>query len=38
MNPEKDSIRIYYLSEKQHQKIECLGLKKGTPVNEPLIF
>jgi CRISPR-associated protein Cas2 len=38
MNQEKDSIRIYYLNEKQHQKIECLGLKKGISVDEPLIF
>lgn len=26
---EKDSIRIYYLSERQKQRIECLGVKKG---------
>lgn len=36
---EKDSIRIYYLSERQKQKIECLGVKKGISVDtQVLIF
>ena len=26
---ERDSIRIYYLNERQRQKIECLGERKG---------
>ena len=28
IDEEKDSIRIYYLNDKQKQKIECLGVKK----------
>ena len=36
---EKDSIRIYYLNERQRQKIECLGVKKGISVDkDTLIF
>lgn len=36
---EKDSIRIYYLSNRQKQKIECLGVKRGVSVDiDPLIF
>lgn len=36
---EKDSIRIYYLSERQKQKIECFGVKKGISVDtQVLIF
>lgn len=38
MDEQKDSIRIYYLNEKQKQKIECLGVKKGISVEEALIF
>jgi CRISPR-associated protein Cas2 len=34
----RDSIRIYYLNEKQKQKIECLGVKKGISVDGALIF
>jgi CRISPR-associated protein Cas2 len=34
----RDSIRIYYLNEKQKQKIECLGVKKGISVEDALIF
>ena len=36
---ERDSIRIYYLNERQRQKIECLGVKKGMSVDkDTLIF
>ncbi|MFR4352777.1 MAG: CRISPR-associated endonuclease Cas2 [Roseburia sp.] len=38
INLERDSIRIYYLNEKQKQKIECLGVKKGMEVDSTLIF
>ena len=38
MDKELDSIRIYYLNEKQKQKVECLGKTKGINVEEPLIF
>lgn len=38
IDAEKDSIRIYYLNDKQKQKIEYLGVKKGISVEEPLIF
>lgn len=38
MDKELDSIRIYYLNEKQKQKIECLGKVRGIRVEEPLIF
>lgn len=38
IDAEKDSIRIYYLNDKQKQKIEYLGIKKGISVEEPLIF
>lgn len=39
MNDEKDSIRIYYLNDRQKQKIECLGVKKGISVDtDSLIF
>ena len=34
----KDSIRIYYLNEKQKQKIECIGVKKGISMDETLMF
>ena len=35
----KDSIRIYYLNDRQRQKIECLGVKKGILVDkDTLIF
>lgn len=36
---DKDSIRIYYLNDRQRQKIECLGVKKGISVDkDTLIF
>ena len=38
IDEEKDSIRIYYLNDKQKQKIECLGVKKGISVENTLIF
>lgn len=38
MDKDLDSIRIYYLNEKQKQRIECLGKKCGINVEEPLIF
>lgn len=38
IDAERDSIRIYYLNDKQKQKIECLGVKKGISVEETLIF
>lgn len=38
MDKELDSIRIYYLNEKQKQKVECLGKTKGINVEKPLIF
>jgi CRISPR-associated protein Cas2 len=38
INESKDSIRIYYLSDKQKQKIECLGVRKGVSVDDTLIF
>ena len=31
-------MRIYYLNDKQKQKIECLGVKKGISVENTLIF
>lgn len=39
MDVEKDSIRIYYLNERQKQKIECLGVQRGISVDtDTLIF
>ena len=38
IDEEKDSIRIYYLNDKQKQKIEGLGVKKGISVENTLIF
>lgn len=38
MDEEKDSIRIYYLNDRQNQKIECLGIQKGISMENPLIF
>lgn len=38
MDKKLDSIRIYYLNEKQKQRIDCLGRKRGINVEEPLIF
>lgn len=38
IDKEKDSIRIYYLNDKQKQKIECFGVKKGISLDETLIF
>lgn len=38
MDEEKDSIRIYYLNERQKQKIECMGIKKGISMQDTLIF
>lgn len=39
MDAEKDSIRIYYLNERQKQRIECLGEKRGISVDtDSLIF
>lgn len=39
IDSEKDSIRIYYLNDRQRQKIECLGVKKGISVDkDTLIF
>ena len=35
---EKDSIRIYYLNDRQRQKIECLGVKRGITVEDTLVF
>lgn len=30
--------KVYYLSDKQKQKIECLGVRKGVSVDDTLIF
>ncbi|MBD5555357.1 MAG: CRISPR-associated endonuclease Cas2 [Roseburia sp.] len=38
IDEERDSVRIYYLNEKQKQKIECLGVKKGISMEETLVF
>lgn len=39
MDEEKDSIRIYYLNNRQKQKIECLGVKRGISMDtDSLIF
>jgi CRISPR-associated protein Cas2 len=38
INMSKDSIRIYYLNDKQKQKIEVIGVKKGISADETLIF
>ena len=38
IDDDKDSIRIYYLRDKQKQKIECLGVKKGISIEDTLIF
>lgn len=38
IDEERDSIRIYYLNDKQKQKIECLGVKRGVPVEGTLVF
>lgn len=34
----KDSMRFYYLNEKQREKSEHFGAKETIKVNEPLIF
>lgn len=39
MDDEKDSVRIYYLNDRQKQKIECFGVKRGISVDtDTLIF
>lgn len=38
IDPETDSVRIYYLSDAQKQKIEMLGKRKGIAIEGPLIF
>ena len=38
MDEEKDSIRIYYLNDRQKQKIECMGVRKGISMQDTLIF
>jgi CRISPR-associated protein Cas2 len=38
INTEKDSIRIYYLNERQKQKIECLGVKRGIEVDRETLI
>ncbi len=38
MDPEKDSLRFYYLGEKYRSKIEHFGIKPGFDVEGPLIL
>lgn len=38
IDQEKDSIRIYYLNDRQRQKIECLGKKKGISVDKDILI
>ena len=38
IDDDKDSIRICYLRDKQKQKKECLGVKKGISIEDTLIF
>lgn len=38
MDPEKDSLRFYYLGEKNRSKIEHFGIKPGFDVEGPLIL
>lgn len=38
MDPEKDSLRFYYLGEKYRSKIEHFGIKRGFDMEEPLIL
>ena len=38
MDEQKDSIRIYYLNDREKQKIECMGVKKGISMQDTLIF
>ncbi len=38
MDPEKDSLRFYYLGEKYKSKIEHFGAKPGFDMDGPLIL
>ena len=38
MDPEKDSLRFYYLGDKYKNKVEHIGAKAGFDVTDPLIF
>lgn len=38
IDPEKDSLRIYYLGNNYKTKVEHYGSKKSYDVQEPLIF
>lgn len=38
MNPEKDSLRFYYLGAKWKRKVEHVGVKTAIDFDEPLIM
>ena len=38
MDPEKDSLRFYYLGNNYKNKVEHIGVKESMDMNGPLIF
>ena len=38
IDPEKDSLRFYYLGNNFKNKVEHLGVANGVDVTEPLVF
>lgn len=38
INPEKDSLRLYYLGNRYHGKVEHIGAKPSFDVTAPLIL
>lgn len=38
IDPETDSLRLYYLGSYNQSKIEKIGVERGVDVNAPLIF
>ena len=37
IDPEKDSLRFYYLGNKWHKRVEHIGAKPSVDIEEPLI-
>ena len=37
IDPEKDSLRFYYLGNKWHKRVEHIGAKPSIAIEEPLI-